>query len=408
MQQLQDGRSGCCSVDPASADVLVVGASAAGLAAARTAAREGARVTLIETKETIGVPEPAAVVAFDFLWTATNVTPREDEIRRRLDGVRVQSPGGHAMEVAAPLSLLDRARFDTRLASEAEAAGARILTGAHDVVVHKDRTVRAAGFEARPHVVIFADGPGTQARRFIDTVRHPDSLIWGAATRVPRPGADKERLLSITFGEHARGGRSQLNPTSDEAWTHWTFYRGAPSEARARAKHALEVDVRLRGWDPDLVEEAQLLGVAPDPVITIPHKLVADGMMAVGGAAGQGGLEAGVAAGEMAGRYAASAVAAGRTDARGLAGYERAWKRQHGSGYRALRRAMLRAERLDDAAIDALLEPWSGWRVPVRDFVGLAHPSLIRRAEALTKFAARNPHAVPTAARVGVQAYWPF
>ena len=389
-------------------DVLVVGASAAGLAAARTAARAGARVVLLEAKEDIGVPEPAAVVAFDFLWTAHDIAPQRGEIRRRLDGVRIQSPAGHAMEVAAPLSLLDRAAFDTRLAREAETAGARVITAARDVHVRSDRSVRARDFEARAPVIIFADGPGTQARRFLDTMRHPDALLWGAASRVPRTGGDKERLLTITFGDHARGGRSQLTPTSDESWTHWTFYRGAPSDARARARRALDVDLRLRGWDPELAEQAQFLGVAPDPVITIPNRLVGNGMMAVGGAAGQGGLEAGVAAGEMAGRTAANAVIGGRTDARGLAPYERAWKHAHGSGYRALRRTMLRAERLSDEAIDSLLAPWSGWRVPVRDFVGLAHPSLVRRAEALTKFAARNPHAVPVAARVGVQAYWPF
>lgn len=388
-------------------DVLVVGASAAGLAAARAAALAGAEVTLLESREEVGVPEPAAVVAFDFLWTA-QLSPRGDEVRRRLDGARIQSPGGHALEVAAPLSLLDRARFDQRLAREAQDAGARILTGVRGLAARADRALVADGLEACAPVVIFADGPGTHARRFIPTVRHPESLVWGAALRVPRTGALRERLLSLTFGEHAPCGRSQLNPVTDEWWTHWTFYRGAPSEARDRARRSLELDARLRGWDPALAQEAEFLGVAPDPVLTLPRRLAGDGVMAVGGAAGQGGLEMGVAAGETAGEVAAAAIASGRTDARALAAYEREWKRRHMGGYRSLRRATMRLSRLDDEGIDRLLAPWSGWRIPVRDFVGLAHPDPVRRVEAFTKFAARNPHALPGVARVGLKAMWPF
>lgn len=388
-------------------DVLVLGASVAGLAAARAAAQGGARVTVLEAKPDLAEPAPTAVVAFDFLWAA-DVTPQADEVRRRLDGVRVQSPGGHALEVAAPISLLDRARFDARLVRDAQAAGAEMHLGVRGAVVRPDRSVVADGLEARPRILVFADGASSYARRFLATTRHPESLVWGVAQRVPRPGGLKERLITLTLGSHAPAGRSQLNPVDDETWTHWTFYRGAPSEARDRARRALELDVRLRGWDPELVPQAQMLGVAPDPVLTIPNRLAGDGVMAVGGAAGQGGVEMGVAAGELAGAVAASAIAADRTDARGLLAYEHAWKRRHLGGYRALRRATLRLARLDDAEVDSLLAPWAGWRVPVRDLVGLAHPAPLRRVEAYSKFAARNPHALPTVARVGVRALWPF
>lgn len=390
-----------------SPDVLVVGASAAGLAAARASARAGARVLVVEAKPQIGLPEPAALVAFDFLWRAS-VTLRDDEVRRRLDGVRIQSPAGHALEVAAPLSVLDRTKFDQRIAREAAEAGAEIRTSVRNVRVLPERRAVAEDLDVRPRVLVFADGPSTLARAFLRPVRHPESVTWGAAMRVPRVGGEKERLLSITVGAHAPGGRSQLTPLGPHAWMHWTFYRGAPSEARERARAALELDAQLRGWDVELVAQAEFLGVAPDPVVSIPHELVGDGIMVVGGAAGQGGIEMGVAAGELAGEVAASAVASGRTDARGLGSYERRWKSRYLSGYKTLRHATSRLARLSDDEIDLLVEPWAGWRVPVRDFVGLGHPDVRRRVEAASKFVARNPHAVPTVARLGVKAYWPF
>lgn len=389
-------------------DVLVIGASLAGLAAARSAARAGARVVVLDPRDEMNARESPAVVAFDMLWGARTIRPHDDEVRRRLDGMRVQSPSGHGLEIEAALSVLDRARLDARLAKEAEQAGARILFGMRGVNVHPHRRVTAHDYEANPGVLIFADGAGSLARRFFETMRHPYDLLWGAVMRLERPGVERERMLHVTLGSHAPGGRSQLTPLSGDAWAHWTFYRGAPSEARDRARRALDLDVQLRGWDPEIIENARFEGVAPDASLVVPRKLVADGMMATGAAAGQAGIETQTAAGEIAGEVAAACVASGHTDARTLYAYERKWKRDHLSGHRALRRAFIRLSRLDDASLDKLLAPWTGWRVPARDVIGLVHADPVRKAEAAAKFMARNPHAVPSAMRIGARALLPL
>ena len=389
--------------------MCVVGASAAGLAAALHAARGGASVVLLESKREIGLPAAPATLAFDHLWGASERPPAAS-VRRRLLGVRIVSPldAGHALEVAAPLSILDRTRFDQHLASLAEQAGARIETGVAGLRVDAQRTLtRANGTSVRARVTIFADGARTLAQRFLRPTRDPTEIAWGAALEFEHAGAEVEEFVSITPGEHAPGGRAQTNPIEGERWTHWTFLRGAKAaenvEPLARASLALEC--RLRGWPVrDVMASAKLTAVAPDPVYTLPRELVADGVMVAGGAGGQGGLEVGVASGALAGAIAADAVREGDTSRSALLRYEREWKRRHLRGYRSLRRVADALARLDDAAIDRLLAPWAGWRVPVRDITGLVHPSAVRRAEAIAKFAMRNPHAVPTTAITGLRA----
>lgn len=390
-------------------DVAVIGASAAGLAAALTAARSGARVLLLESRDVLGTPEPPARLGFDFLWTFPE-RPRDAEVRRRLQGVRLASPldARHALEVDAPLTILDRTRFDQRLATLAQAAGARIRTGARDLRVLPDRTIKTSdGVEARPRVLVFADGAGSLANAFLRAVRDPEELAWGAALEFEHPGGDKERFVTITAGAHAPGGRSQLNPLDGDWWSHWTFTRGPPDHAEARARAALRREAVSRGWDHTVADRATLTAISPDPVYTLPRELATDGILVAGGAAGQGGLELGLASGELAGRVAARATLEGDTSARLLGTYETEWKRAHLSGYVALRRAADRVARLDDPAIDRLLAPWAGWRLPIRDVVGLWHRAPTRRAEALAKFVARNPHALPISALAGWRAFVP-
>lgn len=383
--------------------LAVVGASAAGLAAAWSAASAGADVLLLEAKERIAEPPAPAVIAFDLLWPARVPRPAAT-VRRRLRGVRVSSPSGRTIDVDAPLSVLDRAAFDRHLAARAEKAGARIVTGVKGLAARPDRTLVADGLEARADVVLFADGAASQAARFLRPQQHPGSLAWGAVLELEAPGAEREERLGITLGAHARGGRSQTNPLRDGRWSHWTFYRGSPHSAEARARVALALDARLRGWDGSVAKTARFAGVAPDPVYTLPGELVADGVLVAGGAAGQGGLEAGLSAGELAGRVAAEALARRRTDRAALAAYEREWKRAHLAGHRALREATERLARLEDAELDDLLAPWAGQRLDARELLDLAHPA--RGLAAAARAMRANPAALPALARAAWRAAW--
>lgn len=384
-------------------DVAVVGASAAGLRAAWAAARAGASVVLLEAREEIGVPAAPAALGFDFLWPSS-VAPPAVAIARRYHGARILSPEGAWLDVDAPSRFFDRRELDRWLAREAEAAGARVETSVRGLVARSDRTLawRSGALAAR--VVVFADGARSLGHRFVRATERPDRVAWGAALAVSAPGADEETRVRIAVGSHARGGRSQLNPLAGDHWLHWTFAREDPASMERVARSALASDARAAGWSAEVARDARLVALAPDPVAAIPRELAAQGVLVAGGAAGQGGLEVGLASGEMAGSFAAQAALARDASRAALARYERAWKRRYLAGYRDLARATERLARLDDAAIERLMRPWHGRALPVARLVALAHGPIARRALALASLAMQNPRAIPAFAG----ARWPL
>lgn len=325
-------------------DVAVVGASAAGLAATLAAARLGAEVTLYESRSVLGVPAAPAIVGFDFLWPAAIDRPKR-AVRRRLAGMHLRASDGRGPLVDAPLTLFDRQELDQHLAAEAQKSGARIETGA---------AIDVEALWARAKVVVFADGARSQASRYLRPTRDPAGLAWGGILEFEAAG-DADRLL-LTFGPHAPRGRSQLNPLGDGRWSHWTFFRGDPADAEAIGRRAFALDAALHGWK---VADARFVGVAPDSAYTLPGQLAAPGLLVAGGAAGQGGLEVGLASGWLAGETAAR-VARGEAMERD---YERAWRTRYQHGHARLRRAADALARLTDAETRALFGAWDGARL---------------------------------------------
>jgi len=140
-------------------DLVIVGASFAGLAAARTAAARGLSVAVIEAK-----PDPGARIH------TTGILVREaiDEIdlpcrlTRRVPGVRLYAPNLKSIDLFSP----GYAFYTTRtaellrwMAAEARAAGARVLCGVR--FEGAERTAggwRLSGIDLRARYLVGADG----------------------------------------------------------------------------------------------------------------------------------------------------------------------------------------------------------------------------------------------------------
>ena len=343
--------------------LAIVGASAAGLAAALAAAREGVDVTLIEAKQEIGVPPAPAITAMDYLWPKHAELPPHT-IVRRLAGCKVRSTDGRGPLVDTPLHLVDRTRFDQHMADLARKAGARVITGVQGVEARPDRSLHAPGLALQPDVLLFADGARSQAPRFLQPMRDPDAIQWGAVLEFEAPEPPGDPRLWITLGPHASGGRSQLNPMGNGRWTHWTFFRGDRARAEEVARHAFDIDARLMGWEK---VDARFAGAGPDPLYTLPHELVRGQVMVTGGAAGQGGLEIGLDSGWMAGTIAARALQ-GKAK---LDEYERTWKRKYQRSYERLRRSNDSLMRLTDDEVRAAVGAWDGRHVGGKPSLGV-------------------------------------
>lgn len=149
-------------------DLTIVGASFAGLAAARTAAARGLSVAVLEAK-----PDPGARIH------TTGILVREaiDEIdlpcrlTRRVPGVRLYAPSLKSIDLFSP----GYAFYTTRtaellrfMAAEARAAGARILCGVR--FEGAERTAagwRLAGIDLRARYLVGADGARSRVAAFL-------------------------------------------------------------------------------------------------------------------------------------------------------------------------------------------------------------------------------------------------
>ena len=147
-------------------DVVIVGASFAGLAAARTAASRGLSVAVIEAKR-----EPGARIH------TTGILVREaiDEIdipshlTRRVPGVRLYAPNLKSVDLLSP----GYAFFTTRtadlvrwMAKEAQTAGAVILSATpFEGAVREGSRIRLSGIDLTTRFLVGADGARSRVAR---------------------------------------------------------------------------------------------------------------------------------------------------------------------------------------------------------------------------------------------------
>jgi geranylgeranyl reductase family protein len=111
-------------------DLVIVGASFAGLACARTAALRGLSVCVIDSK-----PEPGARVRTTGILVkeATDDFDVPAHLMRKVRGVRMYAPDGHALDLSAPgyyFQATDTPELLRWMAAEAQLAGATLRFGA--------------------------------------------------------------------------------------------------------------------------------------------------------------------------------------------------------------------------------------------------------------------------------------
>ena len=342
-------------------DVLIVGGGPAGLIAARTLARCGHEVVVLEEHAAIGSPVHCTGIlgldAFEELELAR--TP----ICGIASSARFRAATGQSVLVESNrirAAVVDRAAFDETLAQQALAAGATIETGAR--VRHLDMGERSVlahlGSADRPvaaRACVLACGANYRFNRQLG-LGVPRVFIQSAQIEASFPIQDRiEVYLGRTV---APGGFAWVVP----------FMR----EESSYAKIGLMCETRAASWFREFVERVgDESGTDrsswPEPRLKIlplapVRRTYGARLLAVGDAAGLikpttgGGIYYGLLSGYWAAEVLDTALRRDSLDARSLRKYQARWRERLGPEMRAGLAFRTLASRLDDRAIGALVE----------------------------------------------------
>ncbi len=312
-------------------EIVVIGAGPAGSAAAREAALAGLCPLLIEKDDTPGAGNACGGVAAHGYGRGLQLTDDvvEREIRRTvlsIDGTRVELNSARPTHISFRRNI-----FDAFLARRAVRVGAELLTSTRVTSVDPasrriklKNQVTGREHEVVAQTIIFADGPATLAAESFGIGHRPGrNTIHGVFVELEGAYGDGETMDFVVDTSARNKGYFWIFPKKDlvQVGVGGVLLGGAvPFQEQLarfiRGRHDLRERRRLRKG----------AGLVP---AERSDRLVANGAMVVGDAAGLanpltgGGVGAALVSGEIAGRVAAAAHTAGRSDSGALLRYPR-------------------------------------------------------------------------------------
>ena len=339
-------------------DVLVVGASPSGIAAATSSVKAGAEVILLDKDMGESFSHPANTF-FDGMFSRAGLAIEREYVLHDLEGMRIISPGGCALEIPAPGRFIDRARFDALYLERAEGAGAELLRGVarSAPLAGAGRRVETDAGEIEARVVIDASGvDGLIARKEgLSPLKHPEDVAWAAEAVVELAGLGEEGHFEYFLGSISPGWKATFSPGGGDFATLGVFVRGHGRDVRPFLDRFVEFFKKYKSADYDAGEmKVVAVNRGGDAIATLPGEIIADSLMATGAAAGMSGIAYAIRAGAVAGEVAALAAASGDVSKKGLSGYVRLWRREFGLEYRMGRASLLALGEMADEEIDRL------------------------------------------------------
>jgi digeranylgeranylglycerophospholipid reductase len=341
-------------------DVIVIGAGPAGLVAARDLASGGHDVLVVEEHPEVGVPVHCTgllgTAAFDEL-----ALPRHTILgtthRARFVGADRSSVVIDAEQVSA--AIVDRAAFDQALAGASRDAGAELRPGTpvRRIAVEPHRVVVTAenGQTIGARACVLACGASYRFNRALG-LGVPRKYVQSAQVEVPMRGPEE---IEVHLGRStAPGGFAWVVP----------FPRGAHAFSRVGVMCDAGAASRFDAFAKELGERyGARAGAWPEPRVRIlplgpVSKTYAARLLAVGDAAGLvkpttgGGIYYSLISGQLAAGVLDPALRADDLSESRLRAYETAWRDRLGTEIRIGLAFRALATRLNDRAIDALID----------------------------------------------------
>ncbi|AKB42451.1 NAD(P)/FAD-dependent oxidoreductase [Methanosarcina vacuolata] len=312
------------------ADIIVIGASPAGLMAARNACEKGAAVLLLEKKEEIGhLPHPANSF-FKGMLDKCGEKVDPSYVLHYLKGMKIISPSGRAVEVETTGYAIDKTAFDKFYAKKIMKTGVDIRTGVKVQNIQKEGdkfTVNTSAGVFTSKLVIISDGINSKMASLVGlkTMKHPEDIAWGIELDIKSPGLGKPEMFEYYVGNHAPGWKTTYSPRGGDNAAIGAYVRRCGTDATPYLNAWVENFKKLKGLD-ELEVVRKLSG--GDPIVTIPGDYITDGIMVVGGAAGQSGIGYAMRAGQICGDVAADAISKGDVSKSALLAYRKNWEKE--------------------------------------------------------------------------------
>lgn len=336
-------------------DVIVIGASPAGLMAATKAARDEAEVLLLEERKSFNSDRSPADTSFENFFKMIGLEPKEEYVIHRVKGMNIISPFGTAITIDAPGFSIDRGKFDAHYAEMARDAGAEIKMDSKAISFNDGGVVVEEGGtkkEYNAEIVICASGNSEIVKKTgLKTMRHPQDLAYAIQAEIEGADVDENYFHYFLGKEVAPGWKATISPKGDGKASVGVFVRG--DEPKKYFDGFLQ---------RDMFDGAKVLSTSDgaDQIITMPNEIVGDGLMVAGGAAGQAGIAYGMAAGMFCGEVAAEAILKRDISKKSLSKYDARWKKRFLNHYKAGRFGLKTIEKMSDAELDEAMRALEG------------------------------------------------
>jgi len=327
-----------------STDIVVVGAGPAGCTTASTAAELGANVLMLEEHPLPGLPVFCGEAISHETLVAAGLKPEPPIINEPINKANFYAPNGKRITISTDRVLgytINRDIFDGLLADKAVATGVTLMVNTKAREVTKKNGV-VVGVKAERHgedllikskIVIGADGHASMVRRSALGIPYFRSFAVCAQYTLNGLNIQEPDAIEVWLGrKYAPSGYAWVFPKSRTVAN-----VGICVRANQATKPAILYLQDFISQNPDLRDGAIIHktgGICPSTGTL--DKIVDDGVMLVGDAAGQtipmtgSGVESAIHAGKMAGRVASKAIQEGDTSKTRLEEYPETFNRHWG------------------------------------------------------------------------------
>ena len=339
------------------ADIIVIGASPAGLMAARNACEKGSSVLLLEKKEEIGNPPHPANSFFKGMLDKCGEVADPSYVVHYLKGMQIISPSGRIVKVETPGYAIDKTKFDRFYAEKIMKTGVDLRKGieVHDIIRDREKfSVNTSAGVFRSKLVIISDGINSKMASILglNTMKHPEDIAWGIELEVRAPDLGKPKMFEYYIGNHAPGWKTTYSPRGGDNAAIGAYVRRCGKDATPYLNAWVEKFKKLKGLEKLEIVKKLSGGY---PIVTLPNQYVTDGIMVVGGAAGQSGIGYAMRAGQICGDVAADAIGKGDVSKNALSEYRKIWEKEFRAEHYMGRIGLETLRKMTDREIDEMV-----------------------------------------------------